>query len=405
MPGKIIQAMKKAKTSNPLILLDEIDKMSQDFRGDPASALLDVLDPEQNKSFNDHFIEVDYDLSGVMFLATANSLDMPRPLLDRMEIIRLSGYTDEEKLHIAKQYLIPKQSKVHALKASELSIQDDAIMNVINQYTKEAGVRSLERAFAKMMRKTVYKILQDKDIKSIDINSSNLKDFLGVHKFDASQIETDNKIGITNGLAYTEVGGDLLALEAVKMHGKGEVKITGTLGDVMKESVQAALSYIRSRSSEFGIKPDAFKDIDIHLHVPEGATPKDGPSAGVGIATSIVSVLTSIPVKRSVAMTGEITLRGRVLAIGGLKEKMLAALRGGVTTVLIPKENIKDLEDIPDNIKNGLEIIPVESVNEVFKVALTDAFKPIEDDGTASVQKSLVKKIGSNSKSKARLEH
>lgn len=381
MPGKILQAIKKTKRSNPVILLDEIDKMSFDFRGDPASAMLEVLDPEQNANFNDHYFEIDYDLSQVMFVATANSMDgIPRPLLDRMEIIRLSGYTEEEKVAIAKNHLIPRELKNHGLKKSELEIDDSVIVDIIRYYTREAGVRTLDKSIATIARKSVKKMMTDK-VKKIHVSSDNLKDFLGVKKFSYGEIEENNLTGVTTGLAYSEVGGDILAIEALLLYGKGgEVKITGKLGDVMKESAQAALSYIRSRATDFGIKPNLFKNKDLHIHVPEGATPKDGPSAGIAMATSIVSILSGIPVRKDVAMTGEITLRGRVLAIGGLKEKLLAALRGGVKTVLIPKENVKDLEDLPDIVKNNLEIIPVQHVDEVFKVALTEKFQPIEWD-------------------------
>ena len=378
MPGKLIQSMKKSKSSNPLILLDEIDKMGHDFRGDPASALLEVLDPEQNKQFNDHYLEVDYDLSEVMFLTTANSLNMPRPLLDRMEVIRLSGYTEDEKLGIARQHLIPKQLKDHGLKKEEWSISDDALRGAIRYYTREAGVRNLEREIAKMVRKSVKEIMMGKKTQ-VHITNKNLGKFLGVKKFTYGEAEMHDQVGVTTGLAWTETGGDLLLIESVTVPGKGGIKYTGTLGDVMKESVQAAHSYVQSRALHFGIKPTRFKQKDIHVHVPEGATPKDGPSAGIAMCTTIVSVLTGIPVKKNVAMTGEVTLRGRVLAIGGLKEKLLAALRGGITTVLIPKENVKDLEEIPDNVKKGLEIIPVEHVDEVMEHALAHLPTPITD--------------------------
>jgi ATP-dependent Lon protease len=378
MPGKLIQSMKKSKSSNPLILLDEIDKMGHDFRGDPASALLEVLDPEQNKQFNDHYLEVDYDLSEVMFLTTANSLNMPRPLLDRMEVIRLSGYTEDEKLGIARQHLIPKQMKDHGLKKEEWSISDDALRGAIRYYTREAGVRNLEREIAKMVRKSVKEIMMGKKTQ-VHITNKNLGKFLGVKKFTYGEAEMHDQVGVTTGLAWTETGGDLLLIESVTVPGKGGIKYTGTLGDVMKESVQAAHSYVQSRALHFGIKPTRFKQKDIHVHVPEGATPKDGPSAGIAMCTTIVSVLTGIPVKKNVAMTGEVTLRGRVLAIGGLKEKLLAALRGGITTVLIPKENVKDLEEIPDNVKKGLEIIPVEHVDEVMEHALAHRPTPITD--------------------------
>ncbi len=378
MPGKIIQGMKKAKKSNPVMLLDEIDKMGFDYRGDPSSALLEILDPEQNHSFNDHYLEVDYDLSQVMFVATANSYDgIPRPLMDRMEIINLSGYTENEKLAIAQNYLTPKQLEGHGVKKGELEITKEAILEIIRYYTREAGVRSLDRNIAKLARKVVKELML-KGKKHVKISEKNIHDFLGVRKFKFGEIEKKNLVGITNGLAYSEVGGDLLSIEAVLLYGKGgDVKITGKLGEVMKESVQAALSYIRARAVDFGIKPSVFKYKDIHVHVPEGATPKDGPSAGIAMCTSMVSALTGIPVKRDIAMTGEVTLRGRVLPIGGLKEKLLAALRGGVKTALIPKDNVKDLEEIPDVVKKGIKIIPVETVDEVLKNALSKALSPI----------------------------
>ena len=371
MPGKILQGMKKAKKSNPVMLLDEIDKMGHDYRGDPASAMLETLDPEQNQNFSDHYLEVDYDLSHVMFIATANSYEgIPRPLMDRMEIIWLSGYTEQEKLSIARNHLLAKEFDAHGLKKDELSFEDEAITEIIRYYTREAGVRSLDRNIAKICRKVVKEVIIN-NLKNIVISKDKIHHYLGVQKYDFGQIEKNNLVGVTNGLSYSEVGGDLLAIEAVLLYGKGgDVKITGKLGEVMKESVQAALSYIRSRATDYGIKPSIFKFKDIHVHVPEGATPKDGPSAGIAMCTSIVSALTGIPVKRDIAMTGEVTLRGRVLAIGGLKEKLLAALRGGVSAVLIPKENVKDLEEIPDNIKTGMKIIPVESVDEVINFAL-----------------------------------
>ena len=385
-PGKILQAMKKAKSSNPLVLLDEIDKMSFDYKGDPASALLEVLDRSQNKNFNDHYLEVDYDISKVMFIATANSMNLPRPLLDRIEIINLSGYTENEKVEIAKQHLIPKQNTEHGVTKKEVNIKEDLLLDIIRFYTKEAGVRNLERELAKILRKSVKKMMLE-DKKRISITHKNLKDFLGVKKFNYGEIEKQNKVGITNGLAYTEVGGDLLAIEAVIFNGKGNIKITGKLGDVMKESIQAALSYIKSRGHEFGISDETFKEHDIHVHVPEGAIPKDGPSAGIAMCTSIVSALTGIPIKNTVAMTGEITLRGCVLAIGGLKEKLLAALRGGVKTVIIPKENKKDLEDIPVEVKNNLEILPVDIVDEVLRIALASKIIPLELEGKQVIQK------------------
>lgn len=377
MPGKIIQSMKKAKSSNPLMLLDEIDKMASDFRGDPAAALLEVLDPEQNSNFNDHYLEVDYDLSNVMFLATANSMNMPRPLLDRMEVIRLSGYTEDEKVEIAKQHLIKKQVKNHGLKKGEWSIEEDALRDLIRYYTREAGVRNLEREIARLARKAVKEILKG-EAKSINVTTENLKDYAGIRKFSFGMAEEKDLVGMTTGLAYTEVGGDLLIIESVAVTGKGQVKITGKLGEVMQESAQAALSYVRSRCLDFGIDPRDIQRKDIHIHVPEGATPKDGPSAGIAMTTTIVSVFTGIPVDRTVAMTGEVTLRGRVLPIGGLKEKLLAALRGGIKTVIIPSENEKDLEEIPKNVKENLKIIPVSNVDEVLKIALTKPLVPLE---------------------------
>ncbi len=377
MPGKIIQSMKKAKSSNPLMLLDELDKMGSDFRGDPAAALLEVLDPEQNHTFNDHYMEVDYDLSDVMFVATANSMNMPRPLLDRMEVIRIPGYTEDEKVHIAKRHLISKQMKAHGLKKDEWSITDDALRDIIRYYTREAGVRNLEREIANATRKAVKEIMLG-ERKSIKVTPANLGKFAGVRKFIFGEAEKEDLIGMVTGLAWTEVGGELLVIEAVTMPGKGKITITGKLGDVMQESVQAAASYVRSRSLAFGIIPPVFQQKDIHVHVPEGATPKDGPSAGIAMTTAIVSVLTGIAVRKDVAMTGEVTLRGRVLGIGGLKEKLLAALRGGLTTVLIPQENVKDLEEIPDNVKNNLTLIPVSTVDEVLKHALVRMPEPVE---------------------------
>ncbi|WP_417239094.1 endopeptidase La [Celeribacter halophilus] len=390
MPGKIIQALKKAKTTNPLILLDEIDKMGQDFRGDPASAMLEVLDPEQNSTFVDHYLEVEYDLSNVMFLTTSNSYNMPGPLLDRMEIIPLSGYTEEEKSEIAKQHLLPKQIKNHGLKAKEFSVSDDAIMDVIRYYTREAGVRNLEREFAKIARKAVTKIIK-KEVESVHVTSDNLEEFLGVKKFRYGLAEKEDQIGVVTGLAYTSVGGDLLQIEALKLPGKGRMKTTGKLGDVMKESIDAASSYVRSIAPKIGVKPPLFDTMDIHVHVPDGATPKDGPSAGLAMVTTIVSVLTQIPVRKDIAMTGEVSLRGNATAIGGLKEKLLAALRGGIKTVLIPEENVKDLADIPDNVKEGLEIIPVTHVSEVLKHALVRQPEPIEWDDAAEEAARLAK--------------
>jgi ATP-dependent Lon protease len=376
MPGKIIQGMKKAKTSNPLFLLDEIDKLGADWRGDPSSALLEVLDPEQNATFNDHYLEVDYDLSDVMFVTTANSLRMPQPLLDRMEIIRIPGYTEEEKVEIAKRHLIPKVSEANGLKPGEWSISDEALRDLIRYYTREAGVRSLERELGNLARKAVKEIVAKK-AKKVAITVKNLEKYAGVRKFRYGEAEAEDMIGVVTGLAWTEVGGEILTIESVMVPGKGKVQITGKLGDVMQESVSAAISYVRSRATSFGIKPTLFEKRDIHVHVPEGATPKDGPSAGIAMATSIVSVLTGIPVRRDVAMTGEITLRGRVLPIGGLKEKLLAALRAGITTVFIPKDNEKDLAEIPDSVKKALKIIPVSHVDEVIGTALTRKPEPI----------------------------
>jgi ATP-dependent Lon protease len=377
MPGKVIQGMKKAKSSNPLFLLDEVDKLGADWRGDPSSALLEVLDPEQNSTFNDHYLEVDYDLSDVMFVTTANTLRMPQPLLDRMEIIRLPGYTEDEKVEIARRHLIPKQIKAHGLKKAEWTITDEALRDLIRYYTREAGVRNLEREVANLTRKAIKEILM-RHLKKVTVNRRNLEKYAGVRRFRYGEVEEHDLVGVTTGLAWTEVGGELLSIEAVTVPGKGRVTATGKLGDVMKESVQAAESYVKSRSYAFGIAPTIFEKKDIHVHVPEGATPKDGPSAGVAMVTSIVSVLTGIPVRRDIAMTGEITLRGRVLPIGGLKEKLLAALRGGLKTVLIPKENEKDLAEIPDNVKRGLDIIPVGSADELLKHALVSPPTPIE---------------------------
>ena len=382
MPGKIIQALKKAKTTNPLILLDEIDKMGQDFRGDPASAMLEVLDPEQNSTFMDHYLEVEYDLSNVMFLTTSNSYNMPGPLLDRMEIIPLAGYTEEEKSEIAKQHLISKQVKNHGLKAKEFELTDEALQKIIRTYTREAGVRNLEREIAKVARKSLTKIIK-KEADSVTVTPDNLDEFLGVPKYRYGLAEQDDQVGVVTGLAYTSVGGDLLHIEALKLPGKGRMKTTGKLGDVMKESIDAASSYVRSISPQIGVKPTKFDTLDIHVHVPDGATPKDGPSAGLAMVTSIVSVLTGIPVRKDIAMTGEVSLRGNAMPIGGLKEKLLAALRGGIKTVLIPEENEKDLADIPDNVKEGLEIIPVTHVSEVLKAALVSEPEAIEWDEAA----------------------
>ncbi|MBQ8870190.1 MAG: endopeptidase La [Alphaproteobacteria bacterium] len=371
MPGKIVQGMKKVGTSNPLFLLDEIDKLGNDWRGDPSSALLEVLDPEQNSTFNDHYLEVDYDLSDVMFVTTANSLDMPRPLLDRMEIIRLSGYTEDEKIEIAKRHLIPKIFGENAVKCSELSITDEAVRNIVRYYTREAGVRNLERELSAIARKAVKEILLSKDkCLKIEVTAENLEKYLGIKKYHFGQAEETDHIGVTTGLAWTEVGGDILFIEAVDMPGKGKVMQTGKLGDVMKESIDTAYSVVRARSKDLGIEPDVFEKTDVHIHVPEGATPKDGPSAGIAMFTTLVSVFTKTPVRKDVAMTGEITLQGRVLPIGGLKEKLLSALRGGIKTVIIPKDNEKDLAEIPDNVKQNLKIVPVSEVKEVLEIAL-----------------------------------
>jgi len=386
LPGKVIQMMKKAGSSNPLFLLDEIDKLGADYRGDPSSALLEVLDPEQNNSFNDHYLEVDYDLSDTMFITTANSLRMPPALLDRMEIIRIAGYTEDEKVEIVKQHLAPQMLKTHGLKNGELEIEDSAIYGLIRYYTREAGVRSLERELANLARKTVKKIVAG-DVKKVTVTDENLSEFAGVRKFKYGEIDSDDQVGIVTGLAWTEVGGDILPIESVIMPGKGRMTITGKLGDVMKESIQAAKSYVRSRCIDFGIKPTIFPIRDIHIHVPEGAIPKDGPSAGLGMVTSIVSVLTGIPVRKDIAMTGEVTLRGKALGIGGLKEKLLAALRAGTKTVIIPKENEKDMADIPDNVKDNLELIFVDNVDEVLKIALTKPLLPIEWDESETPSK------------------
>jgi len=382
MPGKIIQALKKAKTSNPLIMFDEIDKMGQDFRGDPASAMLEVLDPEQNSTFVDHYLDVEYDLSKVMFITTANTYNMPSPLLDRMEIIPLAGYTEDEKREIAKLHLIPKQLKAHGLRAGELTLSDEVLTEIIRTYTREAGVRGLERQIARIARKVVTQIVRKK-VKSVAMTPESLEAYLGVKQFRYGLAEQEDQVGVVTGLAWTSVGGELLSIEALKLPGKGRMKTTGKLGDVMKESIDAAASFVRSISPQIGVKPTKFEKIDIHVHVPEGATPKDGPSAGVGMVTAIVSVMTGIPVKRDIAMTGEVTLRGNILPIGGLKEKLLAALRGGIKTVLIPAENAKDLVEIPDRVKAGLKIIPLAHVSKVLEYALVRAPKPIEWDEEA----------------------
>ncbi|MBR9836507.1 MAG: endopeptidase La [Rhodobacteraceae bacterium] len=395
MPGKIIQALKKAKTTNPLILLDEIDKMGQDFRGDPASAMLEVLDPEQNSTFVDHYLEVEYDLSNVMFVTTSNSYNMPGPLLDRMEIIPLSGYTEDEKLEIAKRHLLDKEVKAHGLKKDEFSVSDGAITDIIRYYTREAGVRNLEREIARLARKSVTKIVK-KEADHVDVTSDNLDDFLGVRKFRYGLAEEESQIGVVTGLAYTSVGGDLLQIEALRLPGKGRMKTTGKLGDVMKESIEAASSYVRSIAPQIGVKPPRFDKWDIHVHVPDGATPKDGPSAGLAMVTAIVSVLTGLPVRKDIAMTGEVTLRGNASAIGGLKEKLLAALRGGIKTVLIPEENEKDLAELPDNVKEGLEIIPVKHVSEVLKIALIGEPEAIEWDEEAEEAAAALAKTEGN---------
>jgi ATP-dependent Lon protease len=385
MPGKVIQGMKKAKSSNPLFLLDEVDKLGADWRGDPSSALLEVLDPEQNSTFQDHYLEVDYDLSDVMFVTTANTLRMPQPLLDRMEIIRIPGYTEDEKIEISKRHLLTKQLKEHGLKEGEFSISDQALRDLIRYYTREAGVRNLERELANLSRKAVKEI-QIGDSKQVNLTRRNLEKYAGVRRYRFGEAEQEDTVGLATGLAWTEVGGELLTIEGVSLPGKGKITTTGKLGDVMKESIQAAESYVKSRSYVFGIDPKTFETKDFHVHVPEGATPKDGPSAGVAMVTAIVSVLTGIKVRRDVAMTGEITLRGRVLPIGGLKEKLLAALRGGIKTVLIPDENEKDLADIPDNVKRGMKIVPVKTVDEVIAAALVRKPTPIEPVDTEKVE-------------------
>ncbi len=378
MPGKIIQSMKKAKKNNPLFLLDEIDKLGQDFRGDPSSALLEVLDPAQNNTFNDHYLEVDYDLSNVMFITTANSLNIPAPLMDRMEIIRIAGYTEDEKVEIAKRHLLPKAIKDHALQKGEFTVSEGAIRQIVRTYTREAGVRNLERELMKLARKAVTRILREPETRKVSVTEKNIGDFLGVPRYRYGEAEGEDQVGVVTGLAWTEVGGELLTIEGVMMPGKGKMTVTGNLKDVMKESISAAASYVRSRAVDFGIEPPIFDRRDIHVHVPEGATPKDGPSAGIAMVTAIVSVMTGIPVRKDLAMTGEVTLRGRVLPIGGLKEKLLAAHRGGIRKVLIPDDNAKDLADIPDNVKEGLEIVPVSRVGEVLSHALTRQPEPID---------------------------
>jgi ATP-dependent Lon protease len=385
MPGKVIQSMRKAKTSNPLFLFDEVDKMGADFRGDPSSALLEVLDPEQNHTFNDHYLEVDYDLSNVMFITTANTLNIPPPLMDRMEIIRIAGYTEDEKVEIARKHLIPNAITKHGLHANEWAIEDDALMTLIRRYTREAGVRNLEREISNLSRKAVKELMTSKK-KTVRVTAENLSDYLSVPKYRYGEVEAEDQIGVVTGLAWTDVGGELLTIEAAMMPGKGRMTVTGNLRDVMKESISAAASYVRSRAIAFGVEPPMFDKRDIHVHVPEGATPKDGPSAGVAMVTAIVSVMSGIPVRRDVAMTGEITLRGRVLPIGGLKEKLLAALRGGIKTVVIPEENAKDLVEISDSVKSGLEIIPVTRMDEVLARALTRMPEPIEWEDKTDVK-------------------
>ncbi len=398
MPGKIIQAMKKAKTTNPLILLDEIDKMGQDFRGDPASAMLEVLDPEQNATFSDHYLEVEYDLSNVMFITTANSYNMPSPLLDRMEIIPLAGYTEDEKREIAKGHLIDKQIKGPGLKKGEFSITDDALQEMIRTYTREAGVRNLEREIAKLARKAVTEILKGK-FKGVEVTPDKLEHYLGVKRHRYGLAEKEDQVGVVTGLAWTQVGGDLLQIEALKLPGKGRMKTTGKLGDVMKESIEAASSFVRSISPQLGVKPPKFETMDIHVHVPDGATPKDGPSAGLAMVTAIVSVLTGIPVRKDIAMTGEVSLRGNAMPIGGLKEKLLAALRGGIKTVLIPEENAKDLTEIPANVTQGMTIIPVTNVREVLKLALVRDPTPIEWDEVAEEAAAAARQTSSDTTS------
>jgi ATP-dependent Lon protease len=389
MPGKILQNMSKVQVKNPLFLLDEVDKMGADWRGDPSSALLEVLDPEQNNTFTDHYIEVEYDLSEVMFVATANTLNIPPPLLDRMEVIRLSGYTEDEKMNIAVKYLLPKQLKATGLQESEISVSEAAIRDIVRYYTREAGVRALEREISKICRKAVKQLLTDKKQNEdkahrITVTPKNLDKYLGVRRYTFGMAEKENQVGQVTGLAWTEVGGELLTIETATMPGKGKTTTTGKLGEVMQESIQAALSVVRTRSRKLGVKEDFYQKNDMHIHLPEGATPKDGPSAGIGIATSMVSVLTGIPVRADVAMTGEITLRGEVLQIGGLKEKLLAAHRGGIKTVLIPEENVKDLVEIPDNIKNKLEIVPVKWIDKVLEIALERQPDPLPESDDAA---------------------
>ncbi|MFT4267618.1 MAG: endopeptidase La, partial [Xenophilus sp.] len=389
MPGKVLQSLNKVGTRNPLFLLDEIDKLGTDFRGDPSSALLEVLDPEQNHTFADHYVEVDFDLSDVMFVATSNSMNIPPALLDRMEVIRLSGYTEDEKTSIALKYLLPKQMENNGVREGELLVTEDAVRDIVRYYTREAGVRSLERELSKICRKVVKGLQLKKMEPKVTVDSGNLHDFLGVRKYSFGRAEQQNQVGQVVGLAWTEVGGDLLTIEAATLPGKGVITRTGSLGDVMKESVEAARTVVRSRAHRLGIRDELFEKKDIHIHVPDGATPKDGPSAGAAMTTAIVSALTGIPVRGDVAMTGEITLRGEVTAIGGLKEKLLAALRGGIKTVLIPEENAKDLQEIPGNVKNGLEIVPVKWIDKVLEIALEKRPEPLSDEETAASQAAL----------------
>jgi ATP-dependent Lon protease len=399
MPGKIVQNLSKTAVTNPLFLLDEIDKMAMDFRGDPSSALLEVLDPEQNTAFNDHYLEVDLDLSGVMFVCTANSLNIPAPLLDRMEVIRLPGYTEDEKMNIAKKYLLPKQMKNNGLKDGELKVGEDVLLDIIRYYTREAGVRNLEREIAKICRKAVRELLTTKGkSKSVTVTTKNLDKYLGVQRFRYGKAEEENRIGQVTGLAWTEVGGELLTIEAATVPGKGKLLHTGQLGEVMQESIQAAMTVVRSRASNLGLESEFYQKLDIHLHVPEGATPKDGPSAGIGMCTALVSALTKIPVRSEVAMTGEITLRGEVLPIGGLKEKLLAAHRGGITTVVIPIDNQKDLAEIPENIKGNLDIRPVKWIDEVLEIALAEQPKPLAPSATPAAEVPPVAKSGRRTK-------
>jgi ATP-dependent Lon protease len=399
MPGKIVQNLSKTAVTNPLFLLDEIDKMAMDFRGDPSSALLEVLDPEQNTAFNDHYLEVDLDLSGVMFVCTANSLNIPAPLLDRMEVIRLPGYTEDEKMNIAKKYLLPKQMKNNGLKDGELKVGEDVLLDIIRYYTREAGVRNLEREIAKICRKAVRELLTTKGkSKSVTVTTKNLDKYLGVQRFRYGKAEEENRIGQVTGLAWTEVGGELLTIEAATVPGKGKLLHTGQLGEVMQESIQAAMTVVRSRASNLGLETEFYQKLDIHLHVPEGATPKDGPSAGIGMCTALVSALTKIPVRSEVAMTGEITLRGEVLPIGGLKEKLLAAHRGGITTVVIPIDNQKDLAEIPENIKGNLDIRPVKWIDEVLEIALAEQPKPLAPSATPAAEVPPVAKSGRRTK-------